>query len=439
MAPGERAQRILARVRRGLWLRRGLLASSGAASVALGVAHLARSLGFFISPTLYLAFFVPLVLSVLWPLPWEKRLFWVGRRLRLGGKLAGLAAALNRGTESFLVPLLADLRVPLRRLYFPEALALFPPLLLGVLLVVGPTPVPRVLVTPEPPAQELPQTAEEEEKASLALKTEKEETAIPEIPQLPPGFSGSPPYPHLLSALFGEEVSLEEAVERLAQEEGLLRRLAELLREAQETGLTGEATAEIGEILEELARPDVRETLSQELAEGEEGLAQAEEAVAAALEGLARLQGEATGPEGQGSAQAGGELGDELAYENPDLWGEVVPDVVPNPSPRPEREEAEEGAGLGVGTEEGEEVATGAPEAQEREAQVVSAEVRPGEGPVRTGIHLAFPGESAATGPEIPAGLTPQQVELLLREGALPPELRELVRRYFELLAGGGS
>lgn len=429
----ERAAKILAWVRRALRLRRFILSSAGAALTGLSLAYAGRSLGRALPTELYLVFpFLP-IFSVLWPLSLDRRLFGIGRRLGLGGKLAGIFAAQKSEKDAFLTSLLADLRLPLRRLFFPEVFSLLPPLLLGVLLALKPTITSLAPHPEEIPPLERMEEVEARTESVQALEEEEKNPVIPEIPTLPPGFAGSPPYPQIFATLFGEEMSLEEAVQRLSQEEGLLRRLGELLREAQTVGPTTQKSAEIGEIVGELARLDVREALSQALAGGGEGLAQAEEAVAAALEGLARLRGEAPGQGEEGPAPASGEL----AYESPEFWGEILPDVFLSPTPRKEREELEAGPGLGIGEEEGQKIPAEAPQSSAQEVQVVSGEIRPGEGPVRAGIQFAFPGESPA-GAEPPASLTPQQVELLVRERALPPELRELVRRYFELLAGGG-
>lgn len=444
MVAAERAKDILARVRHALRARRFILVASGVGFAALGTAHLAHLLNWNVPLWLYLAFAAVPFCSLVWPLSMERRLFWAGRRMGLGGRLAGLSAALQRRANAFLNPLLHELRVPLRRLLFPEVLAFVPPLLLGILLLLVPAPAPPSLTVVEISSEELvpAEAPAEEEEKRLTVK-EEEKTGPPEIPQLPPGFAGPSPYSQLLSALLGEELSLEEAVERLAQEEGLLRRIWESLQEAKASGLTPQKAAEIGDIVEELTRPDVREALSQNLARGEEGLAEAEEVVAAALEGLARLHEEALAPGSAGESEASieGEASGEFSFETPEWWGEILPDVVlgapPGEARRGEREEAQEG--LGVGTEEGERGTEATPLAWEGESQVVSAEVRPGEGPVRTGIQLFLPGESAAADGEAPAPLTPQQVELWLREANLPPELRDLVRRYFELLAGGGS
>lgn len=431
-----RAAKVLAWVRWTLRFRRFILSSAGAALGALSLAYAGRNLGRAISTELYLVFPLLPFFSVLWPLSLDRRLFWVGRRLGLGGKLAGISAAKKSEKDAFLTPLLVDLRLPLKRLFLPEIFALFPSLLLGVLLILTPMPTPLAPHPGQIPPLERMEETEARTESVQALE-EEEHQVIPEFPVLPPGFAGSPPYPQIFATLFGEEVSLEEAVQRLSQEEGLLRRLSELLQEAQITDLTAQKSAEIGEILEGLTRPDVRQALSQALAEGGEGLAQAEEAVAAALEGLAYLREEAQSRGEEGPAPARGEVGEELAYENPEFWGEILPDVLLSPAPRKDLEELEAGPGLGIGEEEGQKITAEAPQSSAPEVQMVSGEVRSGEGPVRTGIQFALPGETPA-GADAPASLTPQQVELLLREGTLPPELRELVRRYFELLAGGG-
>lgn len=429
----EQARQVLRRVRQALWFRRFLLVCAGAASAAVVLTWSTGRLAISLPAWSYAFFALATLLPLAWPMALDKRLFWAGRRLGVGGRLAGLSAALRRQKSSFLAPILADLRLPLPRLFFPEILSLFLPLLLAGLFLLPQAPTRPLPVTFVPEESTI---EPEEGETAVALDKAEEAPVSPGIPVLPPGFSGSPPYPLLFSTLFGEEVGLEEAVARLAQEEGLLRQLAELLAEAQRTGLTPEVATEIGEIVERLSRPDVREALSQNLTEETEDLASAQAVVEAAREGIARMREESQGEGGgQGLAMQGGEAGRGGDQMNRDLWGEVMPDDVQQVPVREELAEAQEGTGHGVGQEEGQPVRSGVPLEPGGESQVVSAEVRPGEGPVRMSTSFGLPGESPSAAVLAPAELSPQEAELFVREAALPPELREVVQRYFVLLS----
>jgi len=232
-------------------------------------------------------------------------------------------------------------------------------------------------------------------------------------------------------------MTLEEALRRLSEEEGLLRRLAELLEQA--SGERGERDTKIAQEMAGILgalRPDLKQALSQALEPGNEDLVEAEAIVAAALEGLSHLQREAQATErGEGGAW-GFEEGREFLGEFWEPRGEILLDEELQAQMRKELEEAQEGLGLGAGWEEGEPVRPGIPEKREVEAEPVLAAVRPGEGPWRTGVALGLPGENPGE-EEGFFQIPPQEVELFLRERPIPPGLRELVRRYFEILSGG--
>ncbi len=353
----------------------------------------------------------------------------------MGGRLAGLSAALRRGNPAFLAALLNCKPRP-SRLLFPEILSLAFPLIL----------VPLFLLPAGPPmgVLELPAPSKETALALAGSASEGRSTPLgaPSIPKLPPEFAGSPA-PSALSLLFGEGVSQEEAVQRLAQEEGLLRRLAELLAQASQAGSLAEVASEVGGILQELGRPDLRAALAEALAPGREELEKAQALVETALEGISSLQAELSASlqpsEGERPQEA---LGVEGARVSPGEGGrpggEILMDTEAEPALRPELEGKGEGLGLGVGFEPGAPVQPGTPREWERPEEAVGTAVRAGEGPVRTGVALALPGEPPSESPAEGAPPTPQEVELLLKEASLPPALREVVRRYFELLGGGG-
>ena len=102
-------------------------------------------------------------------------------------------------------------------------------------------------------------------------------------------------------------------------------------------------------------------------------------------------------------------------------------------------EESEKGLGLGAGWEKGEPVQPGPPSPAPKPEGLVSVPVRVGEGPARRGFALGLPGEPPGTEPESTALPQPQELELILRAKDLPPALRDMVRRYFRILAEGGG
>ena len=431
----EKAQAILGKAKLVLRLRRALLALSVFLFFELLVFQILRISGRSSFPPLFFwASVAPPLLAFLFPLRFSRALFWASRRLGLGGKLPGLAAALSRKNVVFAAALLEDLVPRWSRLFVPEAFALLPALFLCGLFLL-PTPPPRGFAPELPPVEAVSAPAEGgiEERRARAPSSWAER----EIPRVPPGALEYSPYPLILAGLYGEEMTLEEALRRLSEEEGLLRRLAELLEQA--SGKPGEGDTEIVQKMAGILgalRPDLKQALSQALEPGNEDLVEAEAIVAAALEGLSHLQREAQATErGEGGAW-GFEEGREFLGEFWEPRGEILLDEELQAQMRKELEEAQEGLGLGAGWEEGEPVRPGIPERREVEAEPVLAAVRPGEGPWRTGVALGLPGENPGE-EEGFFQISPQEVELFLRERPIPPGLRELVRRYFELLSGG--
>ena len=435
----DAAQRIPKRITLLLRARRAFLAFALALLLWLGLRLLGRVLGFSPPPELFLGVPVAAAAAGLWPL--SVRWVRVGRRLGLGGKLAGLVAALRTPGTPF--PALLASQITLRpwRLFFPEVLVLVPVLALAWLSFsfVPPFASPP----PEPPPAAVEVRPEEE---SVALPSEEGRAPrARELPQLPSGFPAArPPYAELLAQLFGEDVPPEEVWERLSQEEGLLRRLAAALSEAAGAGWTEALREEFAEIVSELGRPDLRSALSAAM-EGRGDLAEAQEIVSAALEGLAALreaipaessEGGAPSEEARSSASAGGEGPEEGVVRAP---GEILLDTEAEAQLQRKLEEAEEGLGLGAGWEKGEPVRPGLPSAAPRTEEVLAVAVRSGEGPVRQGFALGLPGETPGADPAGVSGMPSGDAELLLGAKGLPAGLRELVRRYFQLLAEGGE
>ncbi len=431
----EKAQAVLGKVKFVLRLRRALLALSASLFFEILLFQILRIVGRSLFPPLFFwASLGPALLAFLLPMRFSRALFWASRRLDLGGKLPGLAAALSRKNVVFVAALLEDFRPRWSRLFIPEAFLFLPVLFLCGLFLL-PLPAPKL----SEPGTALVETVsipvehgvEEREPRAYSSSAEKE------IPRFPPGTAEFSPYPLILAGLYGEEMTLEEALRRLSEEEGLLRRLAELLGRASGEPQDEGIAQEVAEILSTL-RPDLQRALSQALEPGNEDLAEAQAIVAAALEGLSNLQREAEGA----AREEGGEvvLGTEGvpagSGEFREPTGEILLDEEAQAQMHKELEEAEEGLGLEAGWERGEPVQPGIPEKREVEAEPVLATVRPGEGPWRTGVALGLPGENPGE-EEGFFQISPQEVEILLRERPIPPSVRELVRRYFELLSGG--
>jgi len=72
-------------------------------------------------------------------------------------------------------------------------------------------------------------------------------------------------------------------------------------------------------------------------------------------------------------------------------------------------------------------------------ARTTAPEVRPGEGPARGYLATGVPVESGGEAPPTGGVYSPERAELVLTGRGVPLELRGVVRRYFELLAQGGS
>jgi hypothetical protein len=206
------------------------------------------------------------------------------------------------------------------------------------------------------------------------------------IPELPSGFASTfSPYEEILAELLGVQVPPEEVGARLAQEEGLLRHLAEVLGEALTQGVNEEIRRELAEVVSEISRPDLRSALSSAV-EGESDLEKAQALVSAALEGLERVEelasrqdSSAQVPEGSGSegfALQGSP--DSLAHKPT----EILMDTEAEDRLFGRLEESEKGLGLGVGWEKGEPVQPGQPSPAPKPEEAVSVPVRVGEGPI---------------------------------------------------------
>ncbi len=436
---------ILQGVRAWGRVRNGIRAGLATAIGLLGASLLVRLGGWALPVYVWVAIPIAVALGGAWPLGREF-LLRAGRQLGVGERLAALEVVLREGAEAFLPFLLAEVprsrRAGWRLLSLREGGLAVGCLALGAALALVPPPAPGGAPDGEPvppAAAEFQPAVPAPERPDPEPLAERQVTPFPAIPE-PPVYS---PYEDLLAALLGLEpgaVPLEELVGRLAREEGLLRSLAQRLRELASGGLSPAERAELVPLARELARADLRERV-QELMEREDagGAAEAAEAVEAALRAVedASRRGERAEEPGQGSASGfgpglpSGELVD-LPDAGLPNGARAEAEGGPESEGRPGRAEVDQ-----PGTEAGETLAQGPggawptlPVGEER-APVVG-----GEGPVRAHLVPAIPGEPPAPEAQVPTALSPQEVEVVLRTRGVPPELREVVRRYFELIGG---
>lgn len=434
-----RGVRAWGRVRNGI--RAGLTTAVGLLGASLGV----RLWGGTLPVYVWIAIPAASALGGAWPLGREF-LLRAGRRLGVGERLAALEVVLREGAEAFLPFLLAEVagsgRGGWRLLSLREGGLAVGCLALGAALALVPPPAPGAVPEgePVPPATAgLQPVVPAPEGPVPEPRAERQVTPFPALPELPV-YS---PYEDLLAALLGIEpgtVPPEELAGRLVREEGLLRSLAERLRELASGGLSPAERAELVPLARELARADLRERVQDLVERGDEGgAAEAAEAVEAALRAVedASRRGERAEEPGQGSASGfgpglpGGELVD-LPDEGLPNGARAEAEGEPESEGRPSR------AAIDLpGTEAGDPLAPGPggawptlPVGEER-VPVVG-----GEGPVRAHLVPAVPGEPPSPEAQAPTALSPQEVEVVLRTRGVPPELREVVRRYFELIGG---
>lgn len=433
-------QAILQRVR--VWGRvRNAVRTGLAAAVVLLAASLFLRLGGQASPSfVWLAIPMAAAVGGAWPVGDGGFLLRAGRQLGVRERYAALEIVIRERAEAFLPFLIAEIAEARPRgwrlLSWREGALAVGCVVLGAALVVFPVrrseevggerPIPSALVEVRPLAP-MP------ERPGPTPGAERQVTDFPELPDLLP----HSPYADLLASLLGIEpgaVSPEELAGKLAQEEGLLRSLAERLRQVASGRASAAERADLVALARELSRADLRERVGRLVERGgEEGAREAAEAVEAALrtvEELSQRVGEA-GEAGPGSASGPrtplGELPDlpDGALPEGVAWDEGAED----PRTGAERDQP--------GVEPGEPLAPGLGggwptlPAPDEPVPVVR-----GEGPVRAHLVPVIPGEPRSPGAEAQTPLTPQEVEVVLQSRGVPPELREVVRRYFELVGG---
>lgn len=437
-------------MRRWARARNGLRAGLGSAAAILAAALAGDAVGISLPAEVWLGIPALALVGWGWPLPWERFLLRAGRRIGVGERLAAADVLVRHGAPALLGPLLAEIAALRPRMWR----ILVGPLELGacalalcLALAVGLIPVrrpsPAVAVSPPPEA--------------TVTETVAPPAPTPDPPDPPDAVPGFPahadapaysPYQDLLAAVLGLDGDLaggllgEALTARLAQEEGLLRQLAEWIAAAAPGGLSPSERADLVPMAQEVARADLRERLQRLLDREDEAAArEAATAVTAVIEAAERVEGDgdpgAGGPPGAdagATAQrpapgegAGGEI-PELnginglnghdgldAGGRSDIAGTAAGDPL-DPGPAGEWDSAQDAAAP---------TAVGAGDA--------------GEGPIRAYIVPGIPGEPPPTPSATPTALTPHEVDIILRARGVPAELRDLVRRYFELVAGGGA
>ncbi len=471
MAILRRALR-LSKVRRAL--RGTVTACLGCGALAVALRHAGESL----PPLAWSAVAPGAVVGWLWPVRAERELLAFGRAVGLGERLASLHALANRpasGVTTLLASEVGGRRWALRRLAAGRweigALAVGALLVSSLWLPVGHGPSgPEIAVTQEE-ATPLPEDDDHEEHSSR-----------PADADVPPQMAGQgtaqyTPYTDLLAAVLGvgdaEELASDpEGLARaLAEQQGLLREIAERLEQLAAPGAAAETATQVAELATEVARGDLRHVLERAArSSDEESVAEAQQAVDAALraqDDLAKahdavqltptegdygdsemppdgVERRSAAPEGEVSADSAGVehgLGDlpNGTLDLDDLNGVLGErptgeGYAPDDVPRQERG-GPPGAAYTGPPEEGD---FAEPEMGQADAAVPVA-VRTADGTWRAYLVVDVPGESPGGRGEA-VELSPQQVDLLLRSRSVPPELRDVVRRYFEQLsveAGG--
>ena len=445
---GEQA--ILARVRRWTRIRNGLRAGMAALAVVLMAILVGRIVGTSLPGGVGWAIPALVVAGAIWPLAGDRLLLRAGRRLGVGERLAALDVLSRHGARALLSPLHAEIVAARPRgwrlvtgpveygmsalaLGLALAVAFVPPL--GVVSIPVGTDSPDgtlmgTVLSPEP----LTETASPLPAEALSLYPSPAEI---------PAYS---PYQDLLAAVLGLDepelggLSGDEVAARLAAEEGLLRQLAERIAAAAPGGLSPAERAELAPLAREVARPDLRERLQNLLdQEGEAAAREAAQAVEAVLEAAERASEESDSVS-DGSLDSGpSTVPSSGTTAMGSVEGESAEGEVVNPSDVGGHDPLLDGEGeftipglAGGGPLEPGPADGWGPTSAEEDSDVV----RGGAGPMRAYVVPGIPGESPSGPRTDPVALSPQDVEVVLRAREIPVELRDLVRRYFELIGG---
>jgi len=442
---GEQA--ILSRVRRWARVRNGLRAGIAALAVVLGATLVARFVGASLPSLVGWAIPTLVVVGAAWPLTWDRLLLRAGRRLGVGERLAALDLLSRRGSSALLGPLHAEIiaarprgwrlvagpvEYGLSALSLGLALAVaFVPPVGAVSVPTGPDSADAALVGAVLPPEPVVVTEPPLPAEALSLYP-----ALAEVPAYSP-------YQDLLAAVLGldelelGDLSADEVAARLAAEEGLLRQLAERIAAAAPGGLSPAERAELAPVAREVARLDLRERLKELLdQEGEAAARAAAQAVEAVSEAARRASESGSGGSPDSGPSAAPTLGQTAtgSVEGERAGGEAVhPSDVEGLDPLLDAEGESSLPGLAHGDPlEPGPVGDWQPTPAAGDPDVVRGE----EGPMRAYIVPGVPGEPLPGPRTDPGALSPQEVEVVLRARGIPAELRDLVRRYFELIGG---
>ncbi|MBC7092485.1 hypothetical protein H5T53_00495 [Candidatus Bipolaricaulota bacterium] len=433
------------------WLRarhalRGALAG---ATAGLAAALLGRAAG--ISLPGYAWAGIPLlaVVGAGWPLSSPRLLLRVGRRLGLGERLAAVEVLAGRGVTALLRPLVREIHALRPR---PWRLLLGPAEAAGV-AIAGALLLALAYLPVGGPRSGVPSAPDELEVAAQAAPSEpaRAEAAAPQAAEPPPPLAADAPlleyspYQDLLAAVLGlAEIppgspGPGDLAARLAQEEGLLRELADKVARSAPGGISASERQELVPLAQQVTRSDLRETVVRLLEQGdEESAREVEEALNAVL-AAAERSGESGGteplPEPSEEAEAAvaagaptsgrtGERGEGASEPPEEKFGEDLADQ--------EGDLAGKGPGGPLAGGEGD-------QAPPSPGTAVPLPVNPGEGPARAYVVTGVPGEPPSSREAGPPGLAPYEVDLAVRARDIPAELQDLVRRYFELITGGGG
>lgn len=419
-------------LRRWVRLRGAVVGAAGGVSLLLLAGAGLRLVGRALPPPTW---GLPLLLSLAgwwWPRDWTWALWWAGKRLGVGGKLAAAQLLRSQGEPALLELLLAEIkgaRWGLRLLVgWKEGLAAL--LLAGLLaLYLSPPPLPgwgpplSTASLPTPAPSEPP--AEPEELPSLAAP----QPPVPEHPSQEESLG----WRDFLAHLYGLEPQASSSPEELAQEisaqRTLLAQLAQELSQSLPEGLSPEEQQRLLSLAEEVAREDLRRELTRLIREGDpQSAAEAREAIQAVLESGEELAAGAAPPQQPGEGEGSGEQG--LAPAEPGGRGATAALEPAAGEEEAVQGEAQAGRQPGEPPRPGEEPFTGEGEPR----LTVSPELEAQPGPSRAYLSPGVPGESPGTPPPGVPIPTPAEVDLTLRAQGVPPELKDLVRRYFQLI-----
>ncbi|MFO8034588.1 MAG: hypothetical protein R6U88_05440 [Candidatus Bipolaricaulota bacterium] len=413
-------------------------------------------------------------LGWLWPARQERALLALGRAVGLGERLATLQALSDQPTAGVATLLASEVRrCPWRLWRLAAGRWELGAVVVGVAILAslwvplgGDSPTPDVVTTTEEPNEDIQQEAEE---------MERPEAHVPSEPA-GEGTAGYTPYTDLFAATLGLEdagelwADPEALADALAEQQGLLREIAEHLPELASPGGDVQAAREVAGLASELAREDLRDIVLEAASSGgKDEIAQAAEAVDTVLEAQDALEDPADALDGPptDTTHEGEELPPDRAEGQPatdegevaaqdatgDGWQEQLPDGaldfldmngVPGDQPAhgetPPDDDSPPQRGGPPGAAHAEPPPEGDFEAPmvDPDEPAVPAKVRAEDGEWRAYLVVDVPGESPGELGE-PVELSPQEVDLLLRTRGVPPELREVVRRYFEQMAVEGE